>query len=265
VGAVATQSVVKVDYGPQGLERMRTGLSAREALSELLATDEGRDLRQVAMVDAAGTVAVHTGSRCIAEAGHEIGDGFSAQANMMANARVWPAMARGYQEAQGDLAERLLSALDAAQAAGGDVRGKQSAAMLIVSAEREPEPWKGIVFELRVEDHPEPLRELRRLVTLQRAYEHSNRGDELLGQDRIEEALQEYRTAAEMAPQIPELPFWQAVTLADLKRMDEALPLFRDVFARDPNLATLVQRLPASGLLRDDAQMMARILSVAGQ
>lgn len=263
VGAVATQSVVRVEYGPQGLDRMRAGLSARKALDELVVADDGRDLRQVAMVDAHNVVAVHTGSRCIAEAGHELGDGFSVQANMMANAQVWPAMALAYREAQGELADRLLAALGAAQAVGGDIRGKQSAAMLIVAEEPHPKPWQGMLLELRVEDHPEPVRELRRLVDLQRAYDHMNRGDELLAQNRVQEALEEYRTAAQMAPEIPELPFWQAVTLADLQRMDEALPLFRDVFARDPNLATLVQRLPASGLLRDDPQMMSRILSTA--
>ncbi len=263
VGVVATQSVVNVDYGPMGLERMRAGLSAPQALAELVAADEGRDLRQVAMVDAQGRVAAQTGERCIAEAGHELGDAFSVQANMMASPSVWPAMAEAYRQAPGDLAERLMMALDAAQAAGGDVRGKQSAAMLIVGGERLQQPWKGNLLELRVEDHPEPLAELRRLLHLHRAYEHSNQGDELLGKDRVEAALSEYRIAAQMAPQIPELPFWQAVTLADLGRLDEALPLFRDVFAHDPNLAILVQRLPASGMLRDDAQLMARILSMA--
>ena len=263
VGAVATQSMVQVSYGPLGLDRMREGLSASEALAELLAADDGRELRQVAMVDAQGRVAAHTGARCIAEAGHQTGEGFSVQANIMANREVWPAMARAYREAQGDLAERLLAALDAAQAAGGDLRGKQSAAMVIVGAEPSAERWEGVLLELRVEDHPDPLVELRHLVKLHRAYEHMNEGDELLGEDRVEEALVQYRTAAQMAPEIPELPFWQAVTLADLGRVDEALPLFGDVFARDPNLAVLVQRLSASGLLRDDPQMMARILSVA--
>jgi len=261
VGAVATQAMVEVSYGPLGLERMRKGLSASQALTELLAADDGRELRQVAMVDAQGHVAVHTGTRCIAEAGHDTGEGFSVQANIMANKDVWPAMARAYREAQGDLTERLLAALDAAQAAGGDLRGKQSAAMLIASAEPSAERWKGILLELRVEDHPEPLLELRRLLNLHRAYEHMNQGDVLLGEERVDEALEQYRTAAQIAPQITELPFWHAVTLADLGRVDEALPLFRDVFGRDPNLALLVQRLPRSGLLRDDPQMMARILS----
>jgi len=262
VGAVATQAVVEVSYGPRGLERMREGLSACEALTELVAADDGRELRQVAIVDSQGGIAAHTGARCIAESGHETGEGFSVQANIMANREIWPAMARAYRGAQGDLAERLLAALDAAQAAGGDLRGRQSAAMLMVAAERKPERWAGVQLELRVEDHPDPLVELRRLLGLQRAYEHMNQGDALLGENLVEEALEQYRTAAEIAPGIAELPFWQAVTLADLGRVDEALPLFRDVFARDPNLSTLLQRLPGAGLLRDDPRMLAQILSV---
>ncbi|MBC7231988.1 MAG: DUF1028 domain-containing protein [Chloroflexi bacterium] len=263
VGAVATQAMVQVSYGPLGLERMRRGFSAPETLADLLAADEGRELRQVAMVDAQGRVAAHTGAQCIAEAGHEIGPGFSVQANIMANSQVWPAMAHAFRQAQGDLAERLLCALEAAQEAGGDLRGKQSAALLVVSGERTPEPWAGVRVELRVEDHPEPLVELRRLLRLHQAYEHMNQGDALLGEKRTEEALAEYRRAAQMAPDIPELPFWHAVTLADLGRLEEALPIFRDVFARDPNLALLLQRLPASGLLHADAQTIARILEAA--
>jgi len=262
VGAVATQSVVKIDYGPLGLERMRAGLAAGAALAGLVAEDDGRDLRQVAMVDALGRATAHTGERCIAEAGHMVGDGFSVQANMMASDAVWPAMARAYQCGSGDLAARLLAALDAAEAAGGDARGKQSAAMLIVGSERDPKPWKGVMLDLRVEDHPERLRELRRLLALHLAYEHMNQGDELLAEDRVEEALEQYASAAAIAPQIAELPFWHAVTLADLGRVDEALLLFREVFARDRRLAELVQRLPAAGLLKDDREMMRRILAI---
>jgi len=261
VGAVATQSLVEVSYGPLGLAGMRRGLTASQALAELLAADEGRELRQVAMVDARGHVAVHTGRQCMADAGHELGATFSVQANIMANPRVWPAMANAYRVARGELAERLLEALDAAQAAGGDLRGRQSAALLVVGGERCVEPWSGVLVELRVEDHPQPLVELRRLLTLHRAYEHMNAGDDLLGQKRVEEALIEYRCAAQMAPQISEMPFWHAVTLADLGRVEEALPLFREVFARDPNLATLLERLPAAGLLRADAPTLARLLA----
>jgi uncharacterized Ntn-hydrolase superfamily protein len=263
VGAVATQALVEISHGPLGLDLMRGGRSAAEALRALLAADEGRDLRQVALVDSDGCVATHTGERCIADAGHEIGEGFSVQANMMATPDVWPAMAHAYRTSTGDLAERMLAALEAGQAAGGDIRGRQSAAILIVEADSTGRPWTDTAMELRVEDHPEPIQELRRLVTLHRAYEHMNRGDDLLGAHRVGEALAEYSTAAQMAPEIEELPFWHAVTLADLGRVDEALPIFRRVFAVNADWATLVQRLPAAGLLRDDQQMMSRILSVS--
>jgi uncharacterized Ntn-hydrolase superfamily protein len=265
VGAVATQAMVEISYGPLGLDLMRGGRSAPQALKALLTGDEGRALRQVAMVDAAGQIAAHTGERCIADAGHTIGETFSTQANMMATPDVWPAMADAYRSATGDLAQRMLAALEAGQGAGGDIRGRQSAALLIVKAESGGRPWADTVVELRVEDHAEPIQELKRLLTLHRAYEHMNHGDELLGKGQVEQALEAYRTAATMAPQIEELPFWQAVTLTDLGRVEEALPIFREVFAENPDWCTLVQRLPASGLLRDDPEMMKQIVAVGSQ
>lgn len=262
VGAVATQAMVEVSYGPLGLALMRAGQSAPQALKALLTIDGERELRQVAMVDAQGRVDAHTGARCIADAGHETGEGFSVQANMMACPGVWPAMASAYREATGDLAERMLAALEAGQAAGGDVRGRQSASILIVKSASTGRPWADTVMELRVEDHSEPIRELRRLVLLHRAYQRMNRGDELLGAGQVEEALHEYRAAAAIAPHIEELPFWHAVTLADLGRVDEAVPIFREVFARDTHWARLLPRLPRAGLLRDDPHMMERILAL---
>lgn len=262
VGAVATQAMVEVSYGPLGLDLMRGGTSAPRVLEALLTTDEGRALRQVAMVDAQGRVAAHTGKRCIADAGHTTGEGFSTQANMMATPDVWPAMADAYRSSDGDFPQRMLEALKAGQAAGGDIRGQQSAALLVVEAASSGRPWSDTVIELRVEDHPQPIEELERLLTLHDAYEHMNRGDDLLGSGDVEQALDAYRTAATMAPHIDELPFWHAVTLADLGRVEEALPIFREVFAEHPGWRALVQRLPASGLLRDDAEMMERILSV---
>jgi len=261
VGAVATQSVVEVSYGPLGLELMRAGKSAEAALSSLLTSDEGRALRQVAMVDGTGRVAVHTGERCIAAAGHRMGEGYSVQANMMANEDVWPAMAAAYENSQGDLAERMLAALEAGQSAGGDIRGQQSAAILIVADKSTGRSWMDRRMELRVEDHPEPVRELRRLVQLQRAYDLMNLGDERLGSGRVDEAFAAYREAARLAPEMDELPFWEAVTLADTGRLDEALPVFRRVFGANPNWAVLVRRLPAAGLLRDDPEMMQKILA----
>jgi uncharacterized Ntn-hydrolase superfamily protein len=263
VGAVATQAMVEVSYGPEGLACMRAGRSAPEVLQELLAVDAQRELRQVAMLDARGEAAVHTGARCIAEAGHELGQGWSVQANMMATREVWPAMARAYREAHGDLAERLLAALEAAEAAGGDIRGKQAAAMRIVKPTPSGKPWDDVLVDLRVEDSPAPLPELRRLVRLNRAYQHMNQGDALLGGDRVPEALGQYHTAAQIAPEIAELPFWHATTLADMGRLEEALPLFRDVFARDPRLVELLKRLPAAGLLHLDETALHRILGAA--
>ncbi|MCX7681821.1 MAG: DUF1028 domain-containing protein [Anaerolineae bacterium] len=258
VGAVATQALVDVSYGPLGLALMRAGKSAPQAMAALLAADEERELRQVAMVDTHGNIAVHTGARCIAYAGHETGAGFSVQANMMASPEVWPAMAQAYRRTEGDLAERLLAALEAGQAAGGDIRGQQSAAILIVRSTPTGRPWVDTVMELRVEDHPEPIRELRRLVNLHRAYQHMNRGDELLGTGQVEEALRAYRTAAEMAPEVEELPFWYAVTLADLGRTDEALPIFRQVFARHEGWARLLPHLRQAGLLHAELPELMR-------
>lgn len=266
VGAVATQSMVEVSYGPQGLERLRAGQTPRQALDELLAADEGRELRQVAVLNARGDVAAHTGARCIARAGHVAGEGFSVQANMMLSAQVWPAMAAAYRAAQasgqGDLADWLLAALDAAQNAGGDIRGRQSACMKVVSGTLPEHAWQGVLLDLRVEDAPDPLAELRRLLSLQRAYDRMNAGDALLGSGETEKALQAYSAAAGMAPQIAELPFWHAVTLAELGRLDEALPIFARVFGAEPQWAELLQRLPPAGLLRDDPDMLARILAV---
>ena len=263
VGVVATQSIIDPGYGPKALELMRGGMSAPDALARLLAADNEREVRQVAVLDAQGRVAAHTGRLCIAKAGHAAGSQFSAQANIMASDSVWPAMARAFEKTEGDLAERLLAALDAAQAEGGDLRGRQSAAILVVEPKGTGRPWAGAdrVFDLRVEDHPEPLKELRRLVRLQRAYAHANHGDQLVSEKKVDEALAEYAAAAQLAPEIVELPFWQAVTLAAIGREAEAMPIFREVFAKEPAWAELVPRLPEAKQLPDDRALVDRILA----
>lgn len=265
VGAVATQSLVKISYGPGGLALMRESLSPDQALSALLANDEGREVRQVAMIDARGRVAAHTGTKCIAAAGHYVGDSFSVQANLMLNDGIVPAMRRAYETTRGDLADRMLAALEAAQAAGGDIRGRQSAAMIIVSGERQPSPWEGRVLELRIEDHKTPVKELKRLVRLHRAYEHSNRGDELVEKEKFDEAMIEYAKAAELAPEIVELRFWQAVTLFGGGREKEGLDLFKQVFAEEPIWVDVVPRVVPLGLLPDDEAVLKRITSLAGK
>jgi uncharacterized Ntn-hydrolase superfamily protein len=267
VGAVATQSFVDPSYGHKGLELMRQGVPAPEALKRLLAADAQREVRQVAMIDAQGRVDAFSGRLDIKDAGHHVGVQYSVQANMMANAKVWPAMAAAFEKSRGDLADRMLDALEAAQAVGGDIRGKQSAAILIVKAESSGRPWAGAdrLFDLRVDDHPEPIAELKRLVRLQRAYAHANRGDELVSEKKIDEALREYTAAGDLAPEILELPFWQAVTLVVVGREAEAAPIFRRVFAKEPYWADLVPRLPAAGQLPDDPALIARIVGLRGK
>jgi uncharacterized Ntn-hydrolase superfamily protein len=179
----------------------------------------------------------------------------------MANDTVWPAMARAFEGTRGDLADRLVAALDAAEAAGGDVRGRQSAALVIVKGKGTGRPWTGAdrLFDVRVDDHAAPLVELRRLVRLQRAYNHANRGDELMTGKNVEAALGEYQAASALAPEVLELPFWHAVTLASIGREAEAAPIFRQVFAKEPIWADLLPKLPAAGLFPDDAALIERI------
>src|SRR5216684_724851 len=208
VGAVATQSFVDPAYGPLGLELMRAGKSAKQALDGILASDGAPDVRQVAMVDAHGNVAAHTGAKCIPAAGHIEGEQFTVEANLMLNDKVWPAMAKAYRETKGDLAERMLAALDAAQSVGGDIRGKQSAAILIVSGKSTGKSWVDRIMDLRVEDSPEPLPELRRLVNVHRAYQHENAGDLAVEKHDVEGALREYGAAEKMIPDNPEMKYW---------------------------------------------------------
>lgn len=266
VGVVATQSFADPGYGPRALDLMRSGLAAPDALEALLAADDQRQVRQVAVLDVRGRVAVHTGNKSIAAAGHHVDDGYAVQANLMANERVWPAMAEAFEQTRGDLAERMLAALEAGQRAGGDIRGRQSAALLIVKAASSGRPGAGAdrVFDLRVEDSPEPIAELRRLARLQRAYTRANRGDELFSTNDVAGALREYAEATKLAPEIEELPFWQAVTLASIGRETEALRIFADVFARAPVWADLVPRLPAAGLLPNDPALVDRIVALRG-
>jgi len=263
VGAVATQSFTRIEYGPQGLQLMKEGKSAREALDLLLAQDPQKDVRQVAMVDAQGRVAAWTGPSCIAAAGNQAGAGFSVQANLMDKPTVWPAMARAFESAKGDLADRMLAALEAAQEEGGDIRGRQSAALVVVRARSTGAPWNDRLVDLRVDDNPAPLVELRRLLNLHRAYAEMNQGDEAVALQEIPKAVEHYTRAAALAPEIAELPFWQAVSLFSAGKEDEALKLFRDVFTREERWARLVPRLPAAGLLPADPQKIERILSVA--
>jgi len=254
VGAVATQSVAEVAHGPNTLDRLQQGLDAAAAAAAVLATDEQARYRQLGVVDAAGLAVRHTGESCIRCAGDAGGQAFACQANMMANDSVPAAMAQAYGAGKGDLAERMLAALDAGEAAGGDLRGRQSAALLVVPAAGEP--WR-TRFDIRVEDHDDPLGELRRLARLARAYEMAGRADELAAEGDHEAATQLYLGAAELAPQADELTFWAGLGLAgeDLARGVELVRRAADV---KPSWITLLERL--DGELAPSAAAVAAAL-----
>jgi uncharacterized Ntn-hydrolase superfamily protein len=258
-GAVATQSVVEPAYGPRGLDLMRGGASAPEVLHRLLADDPKEAHRQVAMMDRWGRVAVHTGGRCVEVAGHRVGEQASAQANMMRDPGVPDAMLDAYRQGAGDLASRLVAALEGAEAAGGDIRGRQSAALLVVAAKTGGGPLRERPFDVRVEDHPEPVREVRRLVELKRAYDRVESGDELAAAGDMEAALQEYAAAHAAEPERPELAFWHGVALAGAGRESQARELLAEAFRADEAWRELLRRLPAAGLLPDDADLVARL------
>jgi uncharacterized Ntn-hydrolase superfamily protein len=252
VGVVATQAFADPTYGPKGLDLMREGRSAREALDELLAADAQAEMRQVAMIDARGTVAVHTGERCLAGAGHATGETYSAQANMMLTETVPGAMANAFESSKGDLTDRLLDALDAAEADGGDIRGRQSAALLVVRGERAANAAEGLVTELRVEDHPEPLLELRRLVGVKRAYEHMNKGDEHLAKGEMDDAKSEYEAAQSAVPENMEFTFWRGVTLANAGEIEEAKRFLEVAYGAPGEWKELLRRLPSVGMLPEE-------------
>jgi len=263
VGVVATQSLTDITYGPLGLDMMRGGKTAEQALRGLLETDENPQWRQVGMIDIAGGRAVHTGRMCIREAGHVSGENFICMANLMERDTVWDAMAKAFKSAQGDLAEKMLAALEAAQQEGGDIRGRQSAAIVVVTGEPTGVPWKDRLLDLRVEDNPAPVQELRRLVQISRAYTFMNEGDEKLAAQDMDAAMEAYTTAMHLAPDNLEIKFWSALTLFTQGKESEALGYFGEVFAKDRKWMEVVRRLPQAGLLNNDSQQVDRILSAA--
>jgi uncharacterized Ntn-hydrolase superfamily protein len=259
VGVVATQSFIDPAYGPLGLDLMRAGKSAPESLRALLAADEFADARQVAMLDVHGHVASHTGKRCIYAAGNIVGENYSAQANLMEKPAVWPAMGKAFEATRGDLIDRLLAALEAAQREGGDIRGKQSAAILVVRAKSTGRPWADKIVDLRVDDSNDPINELKRLVRYHRAYQHMENGDTCSTKKDWDCAVREYGDAEKILPEQVEVVFWHAVTLVTSGRTEESLPLFKRVFTQEPVWADLLARLPAAGLFPDDPKLISRI------
>jgi len=257
VGAVASQALADPAYGKLGLDLMRAGKTAPDTLAGLVASDSMQQVRQVAMVDAQGRVAAHTGQLTIPEAGHITGDGFSVQANMMLKNSVWPAMAEAYRAAKGELVDRFLAALDAAEAEGGDIRGRQSAAILIVGAKSTGRPWYDAIFDLRVDDAPEPLAEIRRLVAVRRAYIHMHQGDEAVRRHDFDAAEREFSEAERLIGDNPEMRYWHAIALLGIGKIDDGLAILREVGRRDRNWIELTLRLPT--LMLADASLKERV------
>lgn len=264
VGVIATQSIPEVSFGPTGLELLGAGASPHETLATMLDKDPGRDLRQVAVVDVEGRVAVHTGARCLGYAGHATGDGVSFQANMMANDRVWSAGLAAFEAADGDLAARLLAALHAAQEEGGDVRGQQAASIVVVAPTPVEQRWQGVLTEIHVSDHPRPVDELARLVELQRGV--AQLGAIVIGGDlavgdlpvspdagEVDAALAALDAAQAVFADNREPTFWKAVVLARVGRHAEARAALDEACSEHGGWAELFAQLPASGFLTADA------------
>ena len=250
VGVVATQSFVNKSYGIKGLALMKEGKTATDALSELVAQDNGREVRQVAMIDVNGNVNAHTGKNCIDYASHIVSKNFSVQSNMMLNNKVCPAMVKAYESSAGKpLAERVLAALQAAQGVGGDIRGKQSAAILVVAGKATDKPWNDKLIDLRVDDHSAPLSELDRLLRLYRAYDHMDKGDLATEKNDMKLAMEEYSTAMKLFPKNLEMQYWTAITLANNKKAKEAAVMLQKIYKQDANWRELTKRLPKVNLL----------------
>ncbi|MEP7237806.1 MAG: DUF1028 domain-containing protein [Ferruginibacter sp.] len=250
VGVVATQSFVDKSYGIKGFDLMKKGKTAPQALTELVAADEGREVRQVAMIDVNGNVNAWTGKKCIDHAGSIVGKNYSVQSNMMLTDKVNAAMSKAFEGSEGKpLAERVLLALKAAQAAGGDIRGKQSAAILVVAGKSTDEPWNERLIDLRVDDNKAPLDELDRLLKTYRAYEHMNNGDLATEKNDMKLAMEEYGEAMKMFPGNLEMQYWTAITLANNKKVKEASELLQKIYKKDANWRELTKRLPKVNLL----------------
>ena len=262
VGVVATQSLVNPSYGPKGLALMEQGLSPQQALDALLANDKGEMYRQVAFLDVNGKVATHTGALCIDEAGHRQGKNFSVQANMMLNNTVWEAMAKAFEKTKGTLSQRILATLKAAEGEKGDIRGKQSASILIVKGQATGSKWEDTIMDLRVEDHENPVEELDRLMQIHKAYDFMNKGDLAMEEGNSEEAEHLYLEAQKLFPENLEMQYWYAINLLNNKQFDKAKPILQAIFKKDSNWKTLTSRLVKSKLLVISEKDLANVMKL---
>ncbi len=262
VGVVATQSLVNPSYGPKGLKLLEQGLSPQQALDALIENDKGEMYRQVAFLNSKGEVATHTGNLCIDEAGHKQGNNFSVQANMMLNNTVWDAMSNAFESTQGSLSDRILASLKAAENEKGDIRGKQSAAILIVKGEATGNTWEDTIMDLRVEDHEQPIKELERLIKIHDAYDFMNKGDLAMEEGDSKKAESLYLKAQNLFPENLEMQYWYAINLLNNKELSKAKPILQGIFKADSNWKTLTARLVKSKLLtisKEDLELILKL------
>lgn len=259
VGAVATQSLTNIAFGPLGIEMLASGMPAEKVLAALIASDEGQHHRQLAVVDAKGNAAAHSGEKCIPFFGHHVGAGYSVQANMMLKDTVPAAMSQAYEAAQGSLLNRIMVAMEAAEAEGGDIRGSQSAAIVVYGSEDKPH-WENRIADLRVDEHTDPIAELRRIVDLRIADLIGREGDKLLSDGNLEEGLKRYAQARQLSTDASEMAYWQALTLADEHGLvEEARNMLAPLFEAEPNWLELTRRLPQTGIL-DNPDIVEQLL-----
>lgn len=249
-GVIATQSFVNVSFGMRGLDLLRKGLTPQQVVDSLINQDEGRDYRQLAVINPRGNTAAYTGKYCVEGAGHLNGQDYSVEANLMLNSKVWGAMEKAFKQTKAPFAEKLIAALEAAQLEGGDIRGMQSAALYVYKGKASDKPWEDKLIDLRVDDNPKPLEELKRLLKVHRAYEHMNNGDLAIEKGEMDKAMMEYSTAELMFPENEEMKFWHAVTLFNMEKKEDSYKLFEDVFKLNENYRTLIQRIVNSKLLK---------------
>lgn len=262
VGVVATQSFVNPSFGPRGLSLLQNGLTPALAVKTLMELDEGREVRQLAILDAKGNVEAYTGDKCIEAAGHYVGNNYSVQANLMDKNTVWKAMAKAFENSKGSLANRVLIALEAAEKEGGDIRGKQSAAILVVKGKSTGNKWEDVLVDLRVDDHENPLQEMRRLLTIHTAYEFMNKGDLAVEKGDFKAAKLLYKKAQELNPTNLEMQYWYAITLLNNNEIEEAKSILKSIFATNNKWKELTPRLIKSGLLQVSEKELAKLMEL---
>jgi len=263
VGVIATQAVVNLDFGPNGLALLKKGLSPDRVLDSLRKTDPGREMRQVAILDVNGKIAVNTGKECVTEAGHKKGVNYSVQANTAESPLVWAAMGAAFEKTSGELADKMLAALEAAQSLGGDIRGKQSASLLIVKKTATGKPWLDRKVDLRVDDHQTPIAELKRLYQVHSAYNAMNIGFHFLSKNELDAAGDYFSQAQRLYPENQEIMFWYAVELANKGALDRALPVFKKIFAKEVIWKTkMLPRIVKAGVLNVNQETLTQINSL---